>query len=152
MPTPRDLAATLVLKRPARKLTYADLIARLERGDVRIRARIARAMPSASNSDTLRHIVGIERWGQRRLRTILGEPPIADESEGYRPDPTTDWPALRDEWAATRRETIALAGRIAAARINDGTKAGHNDLGDLTGREWLLYLSTHASLEAFRMR
>lgn len=152
MPTPRDFFVTLFIKRPARKLTYADLIARLEAGDERIRRRAARATPSADNSGALRHITGIERWGQRRLRAILGEPPITDEYDGYQPDPTTDWPALRDEWAATRRETIALTRQIAAAGINDGSKAAHNSLGDLTAREWLLYLSSHASREAFRIR
>ncbi len=152
MPTPRDFFIDLFLKHPALKLTYADLIARLERGDGRIRARIVRAMPSMDNSNALRHITDIERWGQRRLRTILGEPPTTDEYDGYRPDPATDWPALRDEWAATRRETIALTRQIAAAGINDGTKAQHNSLGDFTARDWLVYLSAHASREAFRIR
>ena len=152
MPNLRDRFIGLVFKRPARKLTYADLIGRLERGDTRIRGRIARATPSAGNSSALRHITGIERWSQRRLRTILSEPPITDEYDGYQPDPATDWPALRDEWATTRRETIALAHQIAAAGINDGTKATHNSLGDLTAREWFAYLSAHASREAYRIR
>ncbi len=134
MPTPRDFFIDLFLKHPALKLTYADLIARLERGDGRIRARIVRAMPSMDNSNALRHITGIERWGQRRLRTILGEPPTTDEYDGYRPDPATDWPALRDEWAATRRETIALTRRIATAGINDGTKLDFGRSGQLRRR------------------
>jgi len=152
MPSPRDFFINLVLKRPARKLTYADLIARLERGDARIQARTARATPSVGNSSALRHITGIERWSQRRLRTILGEPPIIDEYDGYQPDPATDWPALRDEWAATRRETITLTRQSAAAGINDGTTATHTSLGTLTAREWLAYLTAHASREAFRIR
>jgi hypothetical protein len=152
MATPRDFFVNLFVKRPARKRTYADLLARLEKGDARIRSRIARATPGAGNSSVLRHITGIERWSQRRLRTILGEPPIADESDGYQPDPGTDWPALRDEWIATRQETIALARQIAAAGINDGTTATHNSLSNLTGREWLVYLSAHANLEALRVR
>lgn len=134
MPTPRDFFAMLFIKRPARKLTHADLIARREAGDEPIRRRAARATPSAGNSGALRHIIGIERWGQRRLRAILGEPPLADEYDGYQPDPATNWPALRDEWAARRRETIALAGQIVAAGLNAGTKAAHNGLGALTAR------------------
>ncbi len=152
MPNPRAFFVNLIIKRPARKLTYVDLIARLAAGDTRIRARIARATPSAGNSSALRHITGIERWSQRRLRTILGAPPTTDEYDGYQPDPATDWPALREEWAATRQETIALTRQIAAAGINDGTKAHHNSLGDLTAREWLAYLSSHASREALRIR
>ena len=52
--------------------------------------------------------------------------------------------SLRAEHKTTRQ--------IAAAGINDGTKAAHNSLGDLTAREWLAYLSSHASREAFRIR
>jgi hypothetical protein len=152
MPTPRDFFVNLFIKRLARKRTYAKLIARLEAGGEKLSARFARATPSAGNGDALRHIIGIERWGQRRLRTILGEPPTIDEYDGYRPDPANDWPALRDEWAATRRETIALAKRIAAIKVNDGTKARHNGMGDLTAREWLHCLMAHARREALRIR
>jgi len=41
-------------------------------------------------------VIGIERWGQRRLRMLLGEPPVSDEYDSYRPGEDLSMPALRD--------------------------------------------------------
>jgi hypothetical protein len=142
----------LMVRRPARRLTLAELTVRLEESGVKLAARCARASGTDAHRARLRHIIGIERWGQRRLGMILGQEPIADEYDGYRPDATLDWSALRDALAATRQETVALARWVAAASIGDDVRARHNDLGDLNAREWLYYLNNHANREGLTIR
>ncbi|MEO8167117.1 MAG: hypothetical protein ABI623_02660, partial [bacterium] len=43
--------------------------------------RMARAADTPGNRDVAAHIIGIERWGARRLRTALGDVALADEYE-----------------------------------------------------------------------
>lgn len=94
------LAGTLFFERPAAKLTLDGLAARLGAGGEEVARRAAAAGDSPANRDRLAHIVGIERWGQRRLRTLLGEPLVQDEHDGYRPGADLAWDDLR---AAFRR-------------------------------------------------
>lgn len=148
----RGFFGELFLKRPARRRSIAEHLAALAKSGATFQARLARATPSDKNRTQLRHIIGIERWGQRRLGTILGEPPIDDEYDGYQPDAALDWSVLREEMARTRRETITLGDRIAERGIGGGVTAHHNSVGPLNAREWLQYLGTHASIEGLRVR
>ena len=100
----------------------------------------------------MRHIIGIERWGQRRLATILGESAIDDRYDRYQPDAVLDWDALGQFLARTRLETIALGRTISERGIGDNQTARHNDAGVLNAREWLQYLNIHSRIEGFRMR
>lgn len=88
LPTLRNL----FLERPARKRDYAYFAGRLEASGKELEARFAVAADSPENRRQLRHIVGLERWGQRRLRTALGEPPIQDEMDQYAPPPRPEPP------------------------------------------------------------
>ncbi len=148
----QQVLSALVLQLPARRLTFGQLATRLEASGESLRRRASRAAATDANRTQLRHIVGIERWGQRRLGTILGQPPVADEYDEYRPAATIDWPALREELVATRRETVAITHRLAAAGGGDDVTAHHNSQGDLTARAWLYYLNVHANLEGLRLR
>jgi hypothetical protein len=103
-------------------------------------------------SKVLRHITGIERWGQRRLQILLGEPPIADEYDGYRPGTDLTLDEQRALFRETRTATLALIDQLQAAGVGDDATAPHNDFGPLTVRGWLRYLDMHANLESKKLR
>lgn len=148
----REFFGGLILRRPARKRSIAQHLSALAKAGDKLQARTARAAATDVNRATLRHIIGIERWGQRRLGTILGQLPTDDEYDAYQPAATLDWPTLRAAMAATRQETIALGRQIEAHRIDETVTARHNSLGALTAREWLRYLAINAYAESFRFR
>ena len=145
------LVVGLMIERPARKQRFDDIIADLETTGRRIADRIRRASPRKLNVRQVRHAIGIERWSQRRLRVALGEPPTLDEYDGYQPSEDADWDTLLAEWEATRRETVALA-RTLAERPTDDVRIRHNQMGPLSVRGWLIYLSRHATRETFFIR
>lgn len=142
-----QVAARLLLERPAKKQSIAAFAAQLEREGSQMADRLHKAPDTARNREQLRHIITIERWGQRRLRVALGEPPVTDESDDYAPDAALDWDALRAAFAATRAETVRLA-RELIHPDNEAVLVRHNELGPLTVRGWLRYLGNHAWREA----
>ncbi len=148
LPTLRNL----FLERPARKRDYAYFAGRLEASGKELEARFAAAADSAENRRQLRHIVGLERWGQRRLRTALGEPPIQDEMDQYAPPLGQNLLDLRAAFAATRRETVVLVRQLEARGVPPAWIIPHNEFGPLTLRAWLRYLDLHASLEGKRIK
>lgn len=111
-------------------------------------ARIAGTPDAPGNREAVAHWVGIERWGQRRLRVALGEPFVEDEYHPYRPDKEEGIDALRRGFAETRAETVALARRLQEAGVDPSTTVHHNDLGDLTVTGWLAYLLQHPEQES----
>lgn len=141
-----------LIERPAARRSLADLADTLEQGASRLTARIAAAPDTPRNRDQLRHIIGLERWGQRRLRVALGEPPTRDEMDEYQPPAGASMGELREAFATTRRETVALARELAARGADPRQLIDHNQLGPLTARGWLAYLNTHAGLEGMRLR
>lgn len=139
-------------ERPARKATWEQQIADLEAGGTALQTRLAAAPDLPRNREVLRHIVGIERWGQSRLRSALGAPLIMDEYDGHRPDAAQDWEALKAGFAATRAGTLALARELQAAGIDRARSIPHNQMGSITVGGWLQYLKFHARLEGMRIR
>ncbi len=137
-----------VVERPVKKLTLAELATRLETSGQQTEQRIVVARDTPANRERVRHIVGIERWDQRRLRVALGEPPLTDEYDDYRPAPDFD---RQVEFRAARRETVALVHQIEEAGA-DVIQIRHNQIGDLSVRGWLRYLTLHADLESKRLR
>ncbi len=144
-------SAQLLFERPGRKYTLAEWQARLARSLEPILARAAAPKNEEAAVRALRHVIGIERWGQSRMRQLLGAPALQDEYDGYMPAALSA-AALRDELAATRAETIDLAGQIAAAGVPLDATAPHNDFGPLTARAWLAYLNSHTTRETMRIR
>ncbi len=126
--------------------------AALERSGRDITARFAGAKDTPGNREAVNHITGIERWGQRRLRAALGEPPVMDSYRGYRLPEESDIKTLAQAFADTRRETVALALELGRADPNLLQKVRHNDLGELSVGGWLAYLEAHAGREQFRVR
>ena len=143
--------AGLLIERPAKKWTLTQLATRLEAAGQQMEQRMAEAGDAQPNREKACHIIGIERWGQRRLQVALGEPLIVDKYHAYRPGPDLDWQELRAEFHATRQDTIALVHRIDKAGA-DTVLVPHNDFGNLSVRGWLRYLDKHASIEGKRIK
>lgn len=147
----RNPVINLLLVRPGRKRSFAEWALKLDQDGEAIVHRI-RDKQSPLAKTTLRHITGIERWGQRRLQAALGEPFVQDEYDGYQPDVNDDWATLLDAFRTTRQMTVALTQQLAAAGLTDQVMVSHNQFGPLPVRAWLSYLDTHANLESRRIR
>lgn len=139
-------------ERQAKGRTLEDLAEALERSDSTLNARFGRAKDTPQNREALNHIVGIERWGQRRLRVPLGEPLLMDSYQGYRLPDSTSMGDLIQAFAETRRDTINLARGLGSADLKPPVKVHHNDLGGLSLGAWLAYLDGHAKRESLRVR
>ena len=134
-------------ERRARQRTLDEAAHDLERSGVRIAAHLAGKPDTPANREAIAHCVGIERWGQSRVRVGLGEPHRTEGHHGYRPDPAVGVVALRAAMAETRAATVALARDLVAAGVDPAATVRHDDLGDLTLAGWLAYLEQHASRE-----
>jgi len=144
--------AQLVIERPASKLTMDELIAQLELSAKLMDERLKSCLDSPNNRRLLCHVVGIERWGQRRLRVALGEPFLAEEYDHYRPSMERTWHNLMDEWNTTRQSTLALAKDLSQPSTLQELKIAHNMYGPLSLKGWLRYLDIHASSEGKRIK
>lgn len=147
----RKPIVNLLLVRPGRKRSLAEWAQKLAQDGEAIGQRAA-AKQTPQAHTTLRHITGIERWGQRRLQVALGEPLLHDEYDGYQPDVNDDWATVLDAFHTTRQATVILAQQLAAAGISDQVMVPHNQFGPLPVRAWLSYLDIHANLESKRIR
>lgn len=143
---------SLLIELPVHKQSYARLAQALEADAESLIARFAAAADTSENRHQLRHIIGLERWGQRRLRTALGEPPVSDEMDDYMPERGMSLADLCAAFAATRRETVVLARQLEARGIDGAEQVAHNQFGPLSLRGWLHYLNLHARLEGRRVK
>ena len=84
----------------------------------------------------MRHIIGIERWGQRRLKTLLGEPPLTDEYDSYQPAESLEFSALKAEFKSTRAETVKLLKTLQKKGLAKTGTAHHNGMGDVPITIW----------------
>ncbi|WP_170148236.1 DinB family protein [Meiothermus hypogaeus] len=134
---------------PASRRSYVQLYRALEQSGPQIVARIRKSR-SSQTGKTIRHIIGIERWGQRRLRVALGEPLLMDGHHPYKPPEGLTHDRLAEEFQATRQQTLALVKRLEDLPV--GEKIPHNSLGPLSVKGWLFYLNLHADLESRRLR
>ena len=144
--------AQLMIERPARKLTLQELIDQLGQSAKHMSEYLSSILDTPTNRRQLCHMVGIERWGQRRLRVALGEPYLSEEYDHYCPSNERSWDELKAEWAATRESTLALAKEITLAEIPPDFKIPHNQFGPLGIKGWLRYLDVHASSEGKRIK
>jgi hypothetical protein len=139
------LAARLFFEGPARKIPVAEHIGRLERSGGAIQAMLASVQPQQRYRDRLQHVIGIERWGQRRLRVFLGEPFVADTHQQYKPPANETWEKMVLGFAQTRAGTITLARKL--AERDPQQPVSHNQFGPMSWRAWLRYLDGHATRE-----
>lgn len=140
-------ATGVFLERPGRTKSLDEWQVALTASGAAIDQRAAAAKDPVKASIVLRHISGIERWGQRRLQVFLGAPPIADEYDGYRPGTDLNLDEQREVFRETRAATVALVDALKSTP-NAPKTVVHNDYGPLTVRGWLRYLDVHASLES----
>jgi len=134
-------------ERRARGKSFDDLAAILEEAWPPLETHLAGKPDTAMNREAIAHCVGIERWGQSRLRVGLGEPLTMDAYHPYRPDLQDGVDALAGAMKTTRQDTIALAHQLAEQGVDPTTTVQHNDLGDMTLGAWIVYLKQHASRE-----
>jgi len=132
--------------RGGQKRTYAALSEALTKSGGIITTRLPNVPPTPTHMERLRHIIGIERWGQRRLQVFLGEPFMLDGHKPYKPAEDLSWQALLDAFKETRAETLALAERLSGA--DPASTVEHNQFGPFHAKGWLRYLNTHAWTEA----
>ncbi|RLT40265.1 MAG: hypothetical protein DWI57_08780 [Chloroflexi bacterium] len=147
-----EFVAGLFLERPTQDKSYAELAQQLEEAGQSIEARLSERKYTEFNHRVLTHIIGIECWGQSRLRVFLGDPFVQDEYNGYRPARDVPWDELVGQFASTRSETISLARGLNSASVAPDKTVLHNQLGSLSARAWLRYLQTHASREIMQVR
>lgn len=140
-----ELVAGILLERPVRHKTLSEIRDELVLSGQKAQQHLATATATPENRETLRHVIGIERWGQNRLQVALGEPLVMDESEEYFPAGDTTWGTLREAFRETRRQTVALAAKLDRANIERALTIPHNQWGDLSVHGWLNYLKTHAA-------
>ena len=141
-----------VTKRRARGLRLADAIVRLERSTGVVEGRFAEAGDTPGNREAMNHIVGIERWGQSRLRVAAGAPLRIDSYRNYRLPGSAGVEELREAFHEARQRTLELARELEEADVDAASTVRHNDLGELTIIEWLVYLDDHAKRESLRIR
>jgi hypothetical protein len=137
-------------ERQARRAGVAELADRLDANGRSLAQRLAAQADGDGVRETLRHVVGIERWGQRRLRVALGDAPDPGGHRPYRPSDEASLDALRIAFATTRADTVALARTLARAEPDPDLRIAHDDLGELSVGAWLAYLDGHALIEARR--
>ncbi|WP_034386551.1 hypothetical protein [Deinococcus sp. YIM 77859] len=149
----KEFFVAQALERPAGRMSYAELGQSLERSGILLAQRAARAADTDVNRGILTHIIGIERWGQNRLRVALGQQAfVRDEHHPYKPGAGTTLRELQALLSQTRAQTVELAWRLHDAPPPEGTTVEHNGLGPLTPKGWLRYLTQHADIESRRLR
>jgi hypothetical protein len=145
-------ATDIFVERPGRTKTLDQWAATLEKSGAAIDRRAAATKDPARAQVVLRHCTGIERWGQRRLRVLLGAPLVRDEYDNYRPGTDLSLDGQRSAFGETRQETIELVRALQEARVAESATVLHNEFGPLTARGWLQYLNMHANLECKKFR
>jgi hypothetical protein len=139
-----------VIERPARRQGLNKLVQNLRDSGEALQRDLERIEDNDTNRDQLRHVIAIEKWGQRRLSVVLGDPFIKDENHTYKPSQETSWETLKDIFVATRAKTLSLAEELKI--MDERQTIPHNQFGPLSVFAWLRYLETHARLEGKRLR
>ena len=149
--TLKEAILQFVLERPVRKASVAELVARLTASGAALNTRFGGIVNRDANREALRHIIGIERWSQQRLKVFLGYPFQQDEYDGYRPSDHHSWNDLRDLFAEVRRDTVSIGRQIDQQKLPDTEKVPHNDVGPLSAKAWLKYILEHTNRESRRV-
>ena len=141
-----------VLETPSRRRSYAELRRDLDRAGVRLGGRLARALDTENNREVARHVIGIERWGQSRLRVLSGERAFVDDSyQPYRPADNLSLSELAELFSLTRAQTSELARAFGHMPPVHDT-ARHNSIGPISAPAWLRYLTMHAEFESRKLK
>jgi hypothetical protein len=137
-----------VISRSAAKFSMDELQTRLKLSSAEVAERIGKASDTPTNHGLASHLIGIERWGQRRLRSVLGEALEMGEYDQDRPNSDIPLKNLRDLFVETRQQTLALIKELKKVPGIENKMIVHNDIGSLSVRGWLFYLDSHANRES----
>lgn len=140
------------LERPGQKWTIAAWGEKLATSGESINHRLDKYADSQRNRQVLSHVIGIEQWGQSRLRVGLGELFKEDEYDKYRPSRNRSWEQLKAEFRLARKKSVALAEALDGQQIDQSMTVQHNQYGPITLGAWLRYLDMHANLELKRLK
>jgi hypothetical protein len=132
--------------------SYDRIARQLQSSQKGVSDRIFNASEKHNNHKLARHIVGIERWGQHRLRCALGEPLVLDDVDGYILKESHSGGHIAQDFDIARRETLALVQVLGATAGIEKQKVQHNELGPLSVKGWLMYLNAHAEIESKKLR
>ena len=141
-----------LLERPGQKWTMSAWGEKLAASGEQIERRLEKTGDSERNRQVLSHIVGIELWGQSRLRVGLGEPFKEEEYDNYRPSRSRSWEQRKAEFRMARKKSIALAEALDDNQADQFMQVKHNQYGMITLGAWLRYLDMHANLESKRIK
>jgi hypothetical protein len=148
----KKLITNIMLERPGQKWTMSAWGEKLTANGNNINQRLDKSPDSQSNREMLSHIIGIEKWGQSRLRVGLGEPFKEEEYDRYRPSRNRSWEQLKTEFRITRRKTVALAEELDNKQVDQLIQVKHNQFGDISLGAWLRYLDSQANSESKRIK
>lgn len=138
-------------ERSAHSLGYNELAVRLKQSGEKVTRRLSTADDTPANRQQAAHIIGIERWSQRRLRVLLGDPPTGEEYDSYRPGASATLAELSSLFEQTRANSLLLLNELRAAGISKDQTTAHNSLGKLSVGGWMIYLDAHADRESSRV-
>jgi len=144
--------AGLIIERPAQNKSIEQWCGALAESGAAIEQRAAAAKDPLKARDVMRHITGIERWSQGRLRAFLGASYVRDEYDGYQPGAELDLEGQIAAFHEARAETVELAQQLQAAGSALPPTVEHNDFGPLSARGWLAYMDSHANREITRIK
>ena len=148
----QQLITHFLLERPAKKWTMTAWGEKLTASGESLNQKLDKLADSERNRQVLSHIIGIEQWGQSRLRVGLGEPFTEDEYDNYRPSRNRSWEQLKMEFRMARKRTVALAEELDNQQADQFSRVKHNQYGQITLGAWLRYLNMHANLESKRLK
>jgi hypothetical protein len=140
----------LYMERSLRKLSMEEIAEKVKLTGERLVQELGSCVQNEENRNQLRHIIGIERWSQSRLRVAQGEDLIMDQVDRYLPSQKESWPSLVHEFENTRIETVSLIRSLDDAAVK-GMFIPHNQFGDFSVRSWIKYLIMHADMEADKL-
>lgn len=130
--------------------SFEGLNRAMQRSKETVSDRILYSPNKAEYLEAARHIIGIEGWGQRRLKVALGEPLQMDSYHRYRPSEARSTTELSLQFSKLRMNTCGLIPLLEGAKYEE--KIPHNLMGPLSVKAWLYYLHLHAWTESFRLR
>ena len=142
----------MLIDRKAKNLSMDALFNQMKDGKIQVQQNHRMAIDNPRNRELMAHVIGMERWGQSRLRTLLDEPLVLEEYDGYRPADSLDMPALGETFESARQHTLALVEELQNAGIPLTKTALHNQMGKMSLAGWLFYLNMHATMESSKMK
>jgi hypothetical protein len=78
----------------------------------------------------------------------LGEPLVMDEYDGYAPSTDLTTSELAAEFTRTRAVTKAIVKELQENGVSLSKTAKHNELGDISARAWIAYITNHTDRES----